>query len=289
VPESSVRSTRPCCTRPATPVTLIARGERLAELRREGVRLATPDTRFPSGRSGVTVAGGEEVDAADIVLVAVGVRAMPAAIAQAAAMNPQVIIPFGHHDGPLVPDGRAVLAFPGIGGGRRTDGTVDWLPVRQQRTTVDARAPHSRQVRELLATTGLPVGVEKYMQDWLDTHSILVSMLAAAVIHADLDAVAAGSDPALMRRFAVATRAGLSAFRRRGGRVRTTAIDLMYRRFPPAVAARYTGHLLRSPVGSYTVAPHCRAARHTEIPLILARARELCGPDPLVGEFLAVS
>lgn len=92
-----------------------------------------------------------------------------------------------------------------------------------------------------------------------------------------------------MLRLAAAMRAGLTAFRRRGGRIRPAAIDLMFRRFPPAVAAAYTGRMLRSPVGSCTVEPHCRVSRDVELPLIFARAQELCGPDPLVEEFLAVS
>lgn len=269
-------------------VTLIARGPLLEELRRDGVRVTTPDRHFRSGRSSVPVAARDELETAEIVLVAVGIRAMPAALAEAASLQPRIIIPFGHHDGPLPADAKTVRAFPGIGGGRLPDGTVEWLPVAEQPTTVDLQAPQAGQVLELLASTGLRVTGEPRMQDWLDTHSIFIAMLAAAIVHADYDAVAAGSDPALMRRLAAATRAGLRGYRRRGGRVRTRAIDLMYRQLPTGITARYTGGLLSGPTGTRTIEPHCRASRDSELPLIFARARELCGPEPLVTDFLTL-
>lgn len=183
---------------------------------------------------------------------------------------------------------RLALAFPGIGGFRDESARIVWAVVRQQSTTIDAKAPDVRTVREIFTSTGIKVVTESRMADWLNCHTIFISCLNAAIIRAGGDPVRAARSPTTLNRMVGAIHDGFRTYRKRGGRVRPIPLAVLFGPVPAAFAARYWKRELQGPVGAITLAPHIRDSEHDEVPLLCHEAKALLGGDaPVLERWLA--
>ena len=176
---------------------------------------------------------------------------------------------------------RTVFAFPGVGGRRHADGTIDYVEVPQQKTTVERRGLEAPIV-DLLKSAGFPVETTSDMAGWLATHAVFVTAMGAAILACGGDSVALADDPAQLAAMVAAVREGFRALDRNGVTVTPAPLKLLFTVVPRFAAVRYWSKQLRGPLGTVAIAPHVRASRETELPMLCADVRRLvAGAGPL--------
>jgi 2-dehydropantoate 2-reductase len=272
-------------------VALLARGSRLDELRRAGLRLrrwgGTELTPV------VTITG--EVPAAPLDLVIVAVRreqALQGAV-QAAGAAASTVMLFGNYAGMIadlavaVGHERAVAGFPGVGGRVDRD-CVTYTLIEQQPTvvgTIGAPAESVRTIASSLREAGFRTTVERDMDGWLGSHAALVVPMAAAIRTAGgrADALAARRD--LLRLAVRATRSTYRAQRRHGRLVTNRSLRLLYLLMPEWFAVRYWSRALPGDFGELAFAAHTRHAWN-EMAMLGAWLRSTVGADEAAGSAL---
>jgi 2-dehydropantoate 2-reductase len=249
-------------------VILLARGGRLEDLRRSGLRLRRPP--WPERAPALTAAG--EVPAAPFDLVVVTVRREQAAdaVAQVSRASAATVLLFGNYAGMTAelaaaagPE-RAVLAgFPGAGG-RIDGGTVTYSLIARQPTVVGPAAGGSpegpRAIAGILHGAGFPTRVQADMEGWLGSHAALVVPMAAAIRAAGGRAEALARRPDLLSAAVRATRASYRAQQRLGRLVIPTNVRVLYLVMPEWFAVRYWSRALRGEFGELAFAAHTRHA-----------------------------
>ena len=173
-------------------VTLLARGQRLAELREQGLLLVEDGSdrleQFP-----VQVTDRlDPADAYDLVLVVVRKNQLASVLPSLAANQhtPNVLFLVNNAGGPgaliqALGHERVMLGFPGAGG-QRVDGVVRYrLASSVQPTTIgelDGRqSERMEHIARAFRDAGLPVAISDHMDAWLKTHVALVSPIANAL------------------------------------------------------------------------------------------------------------
>ncbi|MCR4427088.1 MAG: ketopantoate reductase family protein [Firmicutes bacterium] len=174
-------------------VTVLARGQRLADIREHGVVLEEGET----GRRTVTKVNVVDRlapdDAYDLAVVVMRKNQVPAVLPGLAAnlRTPSVVFMVNNAAGPAeyvaaLGRERVLLGFPGAGGGR--EGHVIRYHVvsgTTQPTTfgeLDGRiTPRLRRIAGAFKDAGFPVAISTNMDAWLKTHVALVSPIANAI------------------------------------------------------------------------------------------------------------
>ena len=173
-------------------VTMLARGQRLAELREQGL-LLVEDDRDNVEQMPVQVTDRlDPEDTYDLVLVVVRKNQIPSVLPSLAANQhtPNVLFLVNNAEGPgpliqALGRERVLLGFPGAGG-QRVDGVVRYrLASSVQPTTIgelDGRqSDRLGHITRAFHDAGLPVAVSDNMDAWLKTHVALVSPIANAL------------------------------------------------------------------------------------------------------------
>jgi 2-dehydropantoate 2-reductase len=250
-------------------VTVLARGRRLDDLTRSGLRLRLRSG--PERRPDVTVTGEVPAGPLDLVMVAVRREQATAAAEQASrAATPTTTMLFGNYAGMVAAlaaaagPGRAiVVGFPGVGG--KIDGdTITYSLIRQQPTVVGAlpggpaRGPQT--IAGVLRGAGFPTHVESDMDCWLASHAALVVPMAAAIRAAGGRAEALARRRDLLRDAVHATRTSYRAQGRRDRLVIGASLRLLYLVMPEWFAVRYWSRALDGEFGELAFAAHTRHA-----------------------------
>ncbi|MGW4729740.1 ketopantoate reductase family protein [Streptomyces shenzhenensis] len=189
-------------------VSLLARGERLAALRRHGVRLAEEDG--PAVRR-VPVPVIEHPDGGyDLITVFVRTHQVDAVLESLAGVQGDVLFLLNWAAGPetlgaVIGHERVLLGFPATGG------TMDGDVVRYRRTNFVTRrvampigepdgrtTPRLERIVETFRTAGINARAEPRMGAWLRTHAAFEVPLGQAV-HAAGGPVALADDPDAVR------------------------------------------------------------------------------------------
>ncbi|TMC04503.1 MAG: hypothetical protein E6J41_24680 [Chloroflexi bacterium] len=267
-------------------LTLLARGHRLDDLVRSGLRLRRQSR--PERAPRVAITAEVPVGPFDLVVVAVRREQATAAAEQAALVSATLVMLFGNYAGMVAalaqaagPD-RTVVGFPGVGG--RIDGdAVTYSLIEQQPTTVGAldggpiEAP--RAIARMLGEAGLPATVEPNMEDWLASHAALVVPIAAAITAAGGNADTLAGRRDLLRAAVRATRASYRAQRRRHRLVIGSSLRLLYLVMPEWFAVQYWSRALRGEFGELAFAAHTRHA-WAEMAALGAWLRSTLDSDP---------
>lgn len=271
---------------------LVARGETLDRLRRNGVALTTRGT---PEQVAVPIADAGAPGTFDVVLLAVRANQLDGVLPIVEAMGEPVVVPLMHL-GDRWPDvvarfgnERVVRAFPGLGGAQDAQGAVAWLDLgSKQPTTIDGRAPRADLVERILTRTGLPVGRTEDMDGWMQAHVVFVATMGAGVVHAGGDVDRLARDRRLLNAVVDATRDGFHALTDRGIRIAPRPIEVLYLRMPRWFAVAYWRRALSGPVGRLTMAPHAMASRDDEMPLLWRETLRLTqgGPTGAVSRLL---
>lgn len=174
-------------------VTLLAREQRLEDLRRHGLLLIEDGAEQPEQIPVQVTNRLDPDDAYDLVLVVVRKNQVESVLPTLAAnrRTPNILFLVNNAAGPgrltdTLGAERVLLGFPGAGGQREAGGLVRYrLASAVQPTTIgelDGRTtPRLAQIEEALRSAGLPVTVCRRIDAWLKTHVALVSPLANAI------------------------------------------------------------------------------------------------------------
>jgi 2-dehydropantoate 2-reductase len=186
--------------------------------------------------------------------------------------------------------GRTLFGFPGVAGRRADDGTIEYVDVRQQHTTIEQRGGAQRPVVDMLRGAGFPVDVSDDMAGWLTTHAVFVTAIGSAILEAGGDSTALAADRARVAAMVAAVGEGFHALKRQGITVTPTPLRIIFTVVPRFAAVRYWRSQLRGPVGMVAIGPHMRATRDTELAVLRADVRHLVaghGPTPHLDRLLS--
>ena len=252
-------------------VTVLARGQRLIDLRDHG--LVTVDAATGK-RSTASVATGDHLaadDAFDLVIVTVRLEQVADVLPM---LRANTTIPtalfllnnaFGAEQFSEALGGyRVVLGFPGVGG-QRQDNTITYYVLPQQPTTLGEVSgqltPRLRGLADLIKATGHTVAFSSNMDAWLKTHAVFVTSLTAALAQCGGDSVRLSQSRAQMATMVRAIREGFAALHREGIRVTPTNLAVLFGVMPSWFAVRYWQRALQGLLGTLVFGPHTRAAR----------------------------
>jgi 2-dehydropantoate 2-reductase len=277
-------------------VTLLARGRTAELLAARGITLRRGNEQLQDRPPVVGVGDITQDGLVDVVLVAVRLDQVDAVVPDLARI-PATRVAFMLNRGSgleaireQVGADRTVFAYPGVGGHRLEDGTISYLQVPQQKTTVERRDGLEQPVVDLLRSAGFPVVLSEHMEGWLKTHAVFIAMLDAAILDCDGDSAALAADRSRVADVVAAIGEGFRALARQGVPVTPTPLRLIFTVVPRFVAVAYWQKQLRGPLGTLVLAPGVRATRKTELPALIAQVRHLVaghGPTPHLDRLLA--
>ena len=280
-------------------VSMLARGQRLAEVREHGLEVEDVGTGRRIRASVATMDHLAPEDTADLAIVAVQLEQLGELLPILAANRGISTVLFlvndafgAEHFARALGPGRAVLGFPGIGGTREGP-AIKYYVLPQQPTTLGETSgvitPRLRMVAGLIAVTGHQVATTDHMDAWLKTHAIFVACLSAALDRNGGDSVRLAHDRRQVASMVQAIREGFRALRALGIPVTPTNLAVLFGWMPEWFATWYWQRALRGPVGTLAIAPHARRARAEMAALarqVLLLLRSSPSPVPAVRHLL---
>lgn len=253
-------------------VNLLARGPRHAALDGTGLHLHTNGKHLQAGPR--IVSADEAHSPVDLTIVAVRITQL-SDVLDLLAVHESPAVAFLQHLGPhaeevrsVVGRQRTVIAFPGVGGLFRADGSIEYIEVPAQPTTIDATAAQASVLRAAVNSTGMRTMMEPDMPSWLATHEVFVACLGAGVLSRGGKAPALAADPTQLRTVVRAIQEGFGALNASGTRITPTSLRILFCRMPRWFAAAYWRRALHGPVGTVAIAPHIRASRDDEFAVL---------------------
>ena len=216
-------------------VTVLGRGVRAGALAQRGISLQSPQ-----GLLNVRVAVVEQVDPTitwDLVLITVRRDQLDPVLPVLASLTSTHIVfmlnqPLdGEQRRARVGADRTLFAFPGVGGARSDDGTIVYIEIPRQRTTVGIQQGRERPLVDLLRSARFPVATTENMPAWLATHAVFVAAVGAAIAAAG-DASSLASNRASVRTMVKAIREGFRALAKTGTQVTPSALRTIFTLVP---------------------------------------------------------
>jgi 2-dehydropantoate 2-reductase len=251
-------------------VTVVARGQRLADIRRYGLAL---EDILGHGRSTTQVDTTERLDPNDqydTALIAVRRDQVESVVPELAANHriPTLFFmlnnPIGSsHLAQALGRDRVLLGFPGAGGTR--DGhLVRYAMIVQQPTTLgELDGQRTARLRSLVDTfrrCGFPTTTSRDMDTWLKAHAFFVTAISGAIYTAGGDCHRLAEDRATVVLMAKGVREGYSAVRTLGLSVEPFALRVLFTWLPSAFAIYYWRRFFASEMADYVFGRHARAA-----------------------------
>src|SRR5580698_3257458 len=227
-------------------VTVVARGPRLADIRRYGLAL---EDIVGHGRSTTKVDTTERLgpnDQYDIALIAVRRDQVASVVPELTANNriPTLIFMLNNPTGSselaqALGRDRVMLGFPGAGGTR--DGhLVRYATIAQQPTTLgELDGQQTARLQDLVKTfreCGFPTTTSRDMDGWLKAHAFFVTAISGAIYMAGGDCHRLSEDKAIVALMAKGVREGYSAVRALGLSIEPFALRVLFTWLPPVFA-----------------------------------------------------
>lgn len=249
-------------------VTLLARGQRLADLRERGLVLhdaATGQTetyRLPVAES--PAAAGRF----DLALVPVRREQLGSVIGVLDEADADEVVFFGNAVGRVADlaaalGSRALFGFPAVGGVRE-GAAVRYVTIRQQRTMLGessgVRSARVRQLAAAFAQAGFRTHVSSDPEGWLLAHSAFITPIAFALYRAGVEPSRLAADNTSLQLMVLATRQAFRALREEGNREIPANLRMLYLAAPGPAAAQYWKRVLAGPNGELWFAAHTRVA-----------------------------
>jgi 2-dehydropantoate 2-reductase len=245
-------------------VSVLSHGPRTGEVAAEGMRArdVLGGERIHAGTDVVPDAAGDY----DVVLVAVRRDQLASACAELAVLTgkPAVVFfgnnPAGRAAIPGDLPGNAYLGFPGVGG-VMTDGTADYVRIRQQPTALP-QSPDSRlaALESALSSRGFAIQRVADMDGWLAYHAAFVACVAAALYRCGTDPVRLAADRPVLTLMCQAITGAFAGLRSQGTAGLPRNLAVLHSPLLKAFAVRYWARTMRSPTGELCFAGHSRHA-----------------------------
>jgi 2-dehydropantoate 2-reductase len=236
-------------------VTVLARGDRLSEIRNYGLVLQDV---ISGGRMAIKVETAERIAADaqyDIALVW-----------QARSRSLRPIGPYNPTGTESLAEGlgrdRVLLGFPGAGGTRDRH-VIDYALIPQQPTTLgemDGQPSFRlRAIEMALRTSGFPTKISHDMDAWLKAHAFFVTAVSGAIYLAGGDCRRLSEEDALPMLMTNGVREGFSAVRALGLTVTPLALRTLFTWLPKSFAISYWRKFFRAEMADYVFGRHARA------------------------------
>jgi 2-dehydropantoate 2-reductase len=250
-------------------VVLLARGQRLADLRAHGLVLQDARSGHQIRLPVSAVAAPGPGERYDLVLVPVRAGQLAATLPILAGLvDGSDVLFFGNTAGrgdalTGALGERALFGFPAAGGVR--DGPlIRYVLIRQQKTTLGepdgVRSVRARRLQVMFRRAGFPALVTTDIDGWLLGHAAFIVPIAFALYRDGTDAARLARDQDTLRLMVRATRQAFQALRAAGAAEIPANLNLLYLRMPEAFAVRYWRRVLARPSGELWFAAHSRAA-----------------------------
>lgn len=220
----------------------------------------------------------QEADPAEMAVIAIRRDHLEAALPQLAAISADTVISLINLPTGLasltdaIGAARFVPAFPGVAGRIDRDGTVTYLELAQQPTTIgstpSAPAAKPEAVSTLLRSAGFRTALTDNMPAWLQTHAVFIAAFESVLAARAGDAEALASDRRAVQELVLAVREAFNALARSGTSVTPAALSIIFQRMPLWFATGYWRRQLRGDLGKLGLAPHAVATRFTELPVL---------------------
>jgi 2-dehydropantoate 2-reductase len=250
-------------------VTVLARGQRLADIRRYGLALENVVT---SARFGITVDAIEQLhpdDQYDLALITVRRD-------QLASLMPQLIAnrgiptllfmlnnPIGTAELTEVLGSRVMLGFPGAGG-TRDGNVVRYAMIAQQPTMLGEpdgkRTSRLRRVVRAFRSSGFSTRTTRDMDAWLKAHAFFVTAICGAIYLSGGDCRRLSENGVVLRLMAEGVREGFVAVQALGLTVMPLALRVLFMWAPQPFVVRYWRRFFAAEMADYVFGRHARAA-----------------------------
>lgn len=264
-------------------VSLLARGQRLKDIREHGIVLEDVLTGQTTTTHVKVVEQLGPEDRYDLAVVVMG-KHQVAAILPLLSANKQIPSVLFLHNNAAGPQAmiealgheRVLLGFSGAGG-KREGHVIHSLLIRQQPTTLgelDGRTtPRLKQIANAFKDAGFPVAISSNIDAALKTHAVFITSIESAV------AVAGGNNELASRRDLLllmvnAIREGFKGLQAHGIPIIPFNLKLMFLWMPKWFPVLYWKSTLQSKLGEYSLAAHANAARG-EIRQLIDEIRKL--------------
>ena len=250
-------------------VTVLARGQRLADIQRYGLVLEDALTGRQTTTPVRVVAEVSPDEAYDLVLVLVRKNQLSNALpALKQISSPTLLFMLNNAEGPALlirelDPLRVLLGFPGAGGTLENH-LVRYVLIPQQRTTLGELSgqltARTATLVRLFERAGFPAESSRAMDDWLKTHAVFVTAISGAFYQAGANLRRLAESPSGVPLLVRAVREGFRVLRARGVQVVPFKLRILFNWLPAAVPVAYWRRYFRSPLGEYAFARHSRAA-----------------------------
>jgi 2-dehydropantoate 2-reductase len=256
-------------------VSLLARGDRLVQLRRLGVQL---EDRLTGERWTGEVKILDKLsadDVFDIAFVLVRRNQLDGVLPVVKSCNAPVVVfllnnPHAEDLAKAFGD-RAVFGFPGAGG-MLENGVVRYALIAEQPTTIGEASgqisPRVITLAAVLRRAGLNVSVSSSITSWLKTHAVFVTAVCGALYAARGSAATLAAKPALLNLFIEAAREGFKALHQAGFKVTPFKLRLLFEFMPTWFARSYWQRYFASSLGELVFAAHAKAANDEMVELV---------------------
>jgi 2-dehydropantoate 2-reductase len=251
-------------------VTVLARGERLGDIRNYGLVLED----VVSGHHSITQVDTTEAlnpdDRYDAVFVAVRRDQLDSAL-QDLAVNRRIPTIFfmlnnpngSHNLVKILGEERVLLGFPGAGG--TTDGhIVRYALIEQQPTTMgEIGGRRTARLCEFAAAfrgAGFPTKISRNMDAWLKTHAFFVTAVCGAIYLSGGDCGRLSEDDATLSLMTNGVREGFAAVRALGLPVTPFPLKVLFAWLPRRFAIRYWRRFFASKIADVVFGQHARTA-----------------------------
>lgn len=251
-------------------VSLLARGQRLVDLRAHGMILKDAATGRRTMTPVPVVERLDPTDMYDLAMVPVR-REQVGAILPALAVAgriPTILFMHNHAGGSddlvaAVGRGRVLLGFPGASG-RREGPVIEYILIPQQPTMLgelDGRAtPRVAAIADALRGARFRVAISRDMDAWLKAHAVLVTAVSGALYLAGGDNERLARTPDAVALFASGVREGFGALRALGLSPPPRSLRAIFGWLPNRITIAYWRRLFGSSRGEAYFAWHARTA-----------------------------
>ena len=275
-------------------VTILARGTRLADIRRHGLML---EDVMSGARSTTRVNVAERLspeDAYDMAVITVRWDQLSGTLPELAAncTTPTVLFMLNNSGGSTrLTDAlgdRVLLGFPGAGGTLQ-DHVVRYIMIPQQPTTLGepngTRSSRVQAVVETLRASGFPAQIDSDMNAWLVSHTFFVTAVSGAIYLAGGDCEGLSRSRALLDLMVNGVREGFGVVRALGRPVHPFPLRVLFSWLPRWYAASYWRRFFSKREAEYIFAAHVRHAS-AEMQSLASECRLLLSQSGLVAPAL---
>lgn len=164
----------------------------------------------------------------------------------------------------IFPNRKILLGFPGLGGKYHED-TVEYLFVKQQKTTVgslnEGDSDLAFKVKSMFEKSGFPTLIEKDMRSWLLTHAIFITSLSAYIVKSQGSNIHLAKNRAAVKDWILTVSDGLKALQNAGFSITPKNIKTIFLKAPTWFALKYWQKYLQGEVTQYAIVPHALSAQ----------------------------